>query len=127
MACFPARISPLWRLPMLVVGATPNNSYVELDDDALVVRFGWFNDRIPLAEISGAERTKWRFIDGLGVRFNRETMAYVGSRDGTVKVHMRAPRRFPAPFGMQITRGSVTVALLDPDGFIAELGRRLAG
>jgi hypothetical protein len=126
MACFPARISPLWRIPMLVVGAAPNNSYVELEREDLVVRFGWFNDRIPLADVAGAEPTRWRFISGLGVRFNRETMAYIGSYKGAVKVRLHLPRRFPAPFGLKISRASVTVALIDPEGFVAELEHRLA-
>lgn len=125
MARFPARISPVWRIPMLVVGATPSNSYVEIEDDDLVVRFGWFRDRIPIEAVVGAERRTWRFIDGLGVRFNRETMAYIGSYEGVVRIRVREPRRFPAPFGLKISRSSVTVALLDPDDFIADLERRL--
>ena len=127
MACFYARISSVWRVPLLVVGATPSNSYVELDDDHLVVRFGWFNDRIPLSDVLGAKRVRWRLISGLGVRFNRRTMAYIGSYAGAVEIRLREQRLLPAPFGLKISRASVTVALSEPDAFIAELERRLAG
>jgi hypothetical protein len=76
--------------------------------------------------VTGARPTKWRLLYGLGVRITRKTLAYIGSYEGAVEIRLRTPRRFPVPFGLTITRPSVTVALLDPTAFIAELERRLS-
>jgi hypothetical protein len=51
---FPIRRSPWWVLLLLLFGATPGRSHVELADDRLVARFGWlFHHRFPLASIEG--------------------------------------------------------------------------
>ena len=68
---FPIRRSPWWVPLLLLFGATPGRSYVELADDRLVARFGWlFHHSFPLADIEGAGRRSWPLLYGIGWRSN---------------------------------------------------------
>ena len=64
---FPIRRSPWWATLLLLFGATPGPSYVELAGDRLVARFGWlFNYSFPLADIEGAEMRSWPLVYRIG-------------------------------------------------------------
>ena len=57
MARFAFRFDPLYRVLGLPFGVTPGTSLVEVSDDHLVVRFGPWHLRTPVANVVGCERS----------------------------------------------------------------------
>jgi hypothetical protein len=91
---FPIRRSPWWVLLLLLFGATPGRSYVELADDRLVARFGWlFHHRFPLAGIEGAGRRSWPLLYGIGWRTKLfGVIGLIRSRGNVVEVRLKRRR-----------------------------------
>ena len=66
---FPMQLDPWWRPLLLVGGATPDNSYLELSDDELSLHFGLlFNRTIPREQIESAAEADWPLWMGVGWR-----------------------------------------------------------
>ena len=92
---FPIRRSPWWvPLLLLLLGATPDPSYVRLADDRLVVRFGWlFHHGFLLAGIEGAGRRSWPLLYGIGRRSNLfGVISLIGSYRNVVEVRFKRRR-----------------------------------
>ncbi len=53
---FPIRFDPWWQPVLLVLGATPGNSYVAVDDTSVRVCFSLLRLTIPRARIARARR-----------------------------------------------------------------------
>lgn len=119
------RIEGVWR-PLLAVvgGATAANSYVEVADGDVRLRFGLlFNEHVPVSEIVSAARTEWPLLAGIGWRLWMRRMGLIGSRQGVVELRLREPRRMhvgPAPLPWRADR--VCVSVEDPEGLLSALG-----
>jgi len=120
---FPIRRS-LWWVPLLLLfGATPGRSYVELDDDRLVARFGWlFHHSFPLADIEGAARTSWPLLDGIGWKTNLfGVVGLIGSPGNVVEVRFK--RRRWVWMLLPLSCNRLAVSLENPEAFLKALGR----
>lgn len=117
---FAIRIDWIWRPLLLIGGATPANSYVEVDGDEIHLRFGlMFNERILKANIAAASGRPWPWWRGIGLRAAGEVCGLIGSREGVVELRLRERARvrigfIPWPFGI----GRIAVSLEDPQACI---------
>ena len=66
---FPIYRSLLWRPFLLFGGVVGANSYAEIEEGQLYVKYGWlFDARIPLEEIVSVDRIGWPFWAYVGRR-----------------------------------------------------------
>lgn len=120
---FPIRRDPWWAPLLLLLGATPGRSCVELADDRLVARFGWlFHHGFPLADIEGAGRRSWPLLYGIGWRTNLfGVIGLIGSRGNVVEVRLRRRRWIWMLLPLSCNR--LAVSLEDPEAFLEALAR----
>lgn len=124
---FQMRLDPWWQPLLLAGGATPSNSYLELDEETLTVRFGvLFRDEIPRANIEGASETDWPWWMGVGWRTNlRDLAGLIGSYRGVVEVRLDTPQRV----WRLLSCRRLAVSLEEPQAFLDALtaSRRVRG
>ncbi len=120
---FPILISPLWRPLLLLFGATPGLSYVAIEDDMLHARFGLlFDRRFPLTTIESVHRSSWPFLYGIGWRTNfLGRFGLIGSHTRVVDVRFKERQKV----WRIVPCRRLSVSLVDPDGFVEALSRRL--
>ena len=120
---FQIRIDPLWRPTLILAGATDQNSYVFLGDDALHFRLGLlFNRTVPYDLVAAVFPRSWPLLYGIGVRPNlRGVIGLTGSYHDVVEV--RLARRI-ANWAALFPVDRICVSLEEPENFIAELTHR---
>jgi hypothetical protein len=109
---FPIRLGRRSRPLLRLFGATPDNSYVDLDGD-LDARFGFFRVRTPISNIvSWRIEGPWLWITAIGVRTNlwHRDVTFGGNHLGGVRIDFSDRVRFGP---MRIPALYVTVADLD--------------
>lgn len=115
---FPIRIGTIWRPFMLFLGATPANSYVELEGDEIRLRFGLgFNQTIVRKNVIGAAERSWSFINGMGVIAGGQVFGLIGSTGGVVELTLRDPVRLRF-VGYPWSVRRIAISLDNPQGFI---------
>lgn len=118
--------SPVWRMPLLLIGATAERSKVTLEGEHVDVRFGAAHVRIPYANIQTVSPRPWSLWLGIGIRVARaKTLGLVGSTSGVVQIALKAPSREGVLFMRHPL--NIAVSLDDSDGFIRALEARLPG
>ena len=92
---FPMRLDPWWRPLLLAGGATQGNSYLEIEHEALTVRFGMlYQETLRLADIESVGEADWPVWMGIGWRIGfGERFGLIGSYDGVVEMRLREPLR----------------------------------
>lgn len=118
------QLSTLFTPLLALFGGTRSRSYLDLDDQGVRLRFGIFDERVPLEAIASAEPTTVPLIAGVGWKVGPGTVGLLGSQQGTVRLTLREPRpmRF---FGFPVRTRNVVVSLEEPDAFLADLRGRL--
>lgn len=118
---FQIRIDPWWAALLLPGGATRQNSYAELKDGELHIKFGLLFDRsIPRDQVEGAKEGHWPLWMGIGWRTNLRGMAgLIGSYRGVVEVQLREPVRVWGLFNCD----RIALSLDEPQAFIEAVGR----
>ncbi len=116
---FPMRLDPWWRPLLLAGGATTSNSYLEIDHEALIVRFGMlYQDTLQIQDIESVEETEWPIWMGVGWRLGfGQRFGLIGSFDGVVEMKLREPLRVWR--FASFTR--LAVSLEDPVAFVGAL------
>jgi hypothetical protein len=122
---FPLRLDPIWRGPLLIIGVTPSRAHVTVDEDALILRFGLYEERIALANIAGAEEIRWPWYYGIGVKVGAQALGYVGSNKGVVRIKFKAPHPLAVLFKLRMPFSAIALSLRDPAGLIAALQARV--
>ena len=109
----------IWRPVLLVGGAVPENSYVELTDESLTASFGSFFRRSwPREEIEDAVRRDWPWWMGIGWRTNfRGLFGLIGSYSDCVEIRFRSSWRV---WGV-LRCDRLAVSLEDPEAFLSAL------
>jgi len=122
---FNIRVDAIWKAPLLVGGATNENSCVELGEDAIRFRFGILFDRtIGYDDVKAVFPRSWPFLYGIGWRANlRGVIGLVGSYHDVVEV--RLTRRIGRAWGL-FPMDRICVSLEEPERFVSELEGRLA-
>ncbi len=123
---FPILLSPFWRPLLLPFGGTPTRSYVELEDGALHVRFGWlFDHRFPLSQVEAASPSHWPLLGGIGWRTNfRGTVGLIGTYVNVVEIRFKERQRLRMLLPTSCER--LYLSLTEPRDFIAALGQATA-
>jgi len=119
---FPIRISPSLRPLLILFGVRPGSAEVRLDDERIVVRFGFFGAETPLANIERWDITgPYRWWRAVGVRrtIGTHDLTFGGSAHGGVRLHFREPVRAA---GLRVTDLYLTVD--DLEGLGSALGAR---
>ena len=95
---FPIRIGRRSRLLLrLLFGVTPERAWVDLDDEWVTARFGWFTVRLPVESIvTWRIEGPWHWITAIGVRrsIRHGDVSFAGSPRGGVRLDLRAPVRW---------------------------------
>ncbi|MCB9600685.1 MAG: hypothetical protein H6722_07620 [Sandaracinus sp.] len=124
METFAIARDPIWRAPLLLIGATEARSVATLEDDAVDLRFGIAHVRIPYRSIRAIRRRGWPWYLGFGIRIaGDKTLGLVGSSTGVVEIALDAPTVEGVLF-MRHPR-NVAVSLVLPEAFEEALQRRL--
>jgi hypothetical protein len=116
---FQMRLDPWWRPLLLIGGATPGTSHLELDDETLSVRFGrLFNHTVPRNDIEDATQTSWPPWYGIGWRTDlRGRIGLIGSLGGVVEIKLGRPIRV----WRVLTCRRLAVSLEEPERFLDAL------
>jgi hypothetical protein len=120
---FQMRVDPIWRPLLLVGGATPGNSYVEVDAESVHFRFGpLFGLTVARANIASAAGRSWPLWSGIGWRGFGGFIALIGSTDGVVEMRLSegVRTRLLVPWPWAVKR--IAVSLEDAQGFIDAVG-----
>jgi len=116
---FLMKLDPWWRPVLLVGGAMPDNSYLEITDDGVIARFGLlFNRTIPREQIESAAEAEWPLWLGVGWRaaFGGR-YGLIGSYNGIVELQLKEPIQILRFFSF--TR--IAVSLEEPQAFLDAL------
>lgn len=117
---FPIRLPEPFPPMSWLFGFRDGSSYVELDERGLRFCYGTADERVPLQEIGRVHPDTWPLEFGLGARTGPEdTVAYVGSAHGVVRVEFLRPRPMNVwgAFELPNARAAV-VSLEDPSAFL---------
>jgi hypothetical protein len=119
---YPFRLDSRLRIPLFAWGVVRRTAYVDIDEDRLTARFGWFRISTALAnverwEISGPY--KWYRVLGVRGTIRKPEITFGGSTHGGVAVF----------FGQRVPFWGVRTRVLyltvdDLEGFAAQLTRR---
>ena len=115
-----------YRLPATLLGITGATSWVEVGPDGLLVRFGLWRLRTPLANVAGTELTggfSWLKTAGpphLSFTDRGVTFATNGRRAVCVRFH--EPVRVLDPTG-RLRHPGATLTVRDPERLAAELSQ----
>ena len=116
---FNIRRDTLWKVPLFAIGATENNSYVELRETDLVARFGVHESRVDYADILGSKQVEWPIWKGIGIRVNHSRgLGLVGSVDGVVEFSLKEGKTVKF---MGIACGKLSCSLEEPERFLEAL------
>ncbi|MCC6525412.1 MAG: hypothetical protein IT373_22355 [Polyangiaceae bacterium] len=126
MGRYAIRRDPIIRVPLLIIAATQERSYVEVDDREVHVVFGLANERIPVAAIRSVAPGEWPWYLGGGVRIGGGGIAYVGSTRGIVRLELAEKLPFRVFFKLTARFGVCTLSLEEPEAFIDDVRAKLA-
>ena len=113
-----------WILPILLpFGATPSNSYAELEGNKLHVKLGYlFDETLDVSKIERAEKAHWSLLQGLGHRiwFGKK-MGVLASTRNVVCLSFKEPQLIKALWSFYFETNEFYLSLADPDAFIKAL------
>ena len=118
---FQMRLDSWWQPLLLVGGATNENSYVELRDNDVRLRFGYpFDQTLALSDIESVQEITWAWWQGVGWRSNfMGQMGLIGAYRGVVELKLREPQRRWGIFRYQ----RLAVSLEEPQRFVEAIAK----
>jgi hypothetical protein len=124
---FAMRLSSAIKPVFFVAGVNHENSYVEIGDDHLHVKMGpWFDQKLPIGEISEVKPSDWPWYGGLGTKLGPEKggVGVVGSLEGVIAIHFKSPQRvglWIVVTDIHTECSELRVALEEPEAFVRAL------
>lgn len=115
---YPLLVSPLWRPLLLPFGATGDRAYVEVENGAVHVRFGFlFDHTFPLEDIETAGNAGWPLWAGIGWRTNFiGSVGLIGSYSNIVE--LRFHERHSVRMLLPLRCDRLYLSVEDPEAFI---------
>jgi hypothetical protein len=117
---YPIRIGRKSSLLLRVAfGVTPDRAWASIEGGQVIVRFGRFELRAPLAKVARWRiEGPWRWITAIGVRrsIRGGDISFAGSPRGGVRLDLRSPVRWRV-----LRVPAFYVGVEDLEGFAAEL------
>ncbi len=125
------RLSPAWRPLFLLFGARQSNSFAELGDGVLRLRFGLlFDERFPTADVIGVVQRPWPWWRGIGWRTDfRGHVSLIGGYGRVSEVRLRNKRRVSGLLplsGRWLSCDRISISLQDPAAFQVALQSRIS-
>lgn len=130
MEQFEFGFEPKYRVPLLLIGVHPGNSWVRLTDDGhLRVRFGLWRLETPLSNVACHQVTQdYRWFKAIGARGSfvdrGVTFGTNAARGVCTRFHEPVPSLV---IGDMMKHPGMTVTLADCDAFVEALERRGIG
>jgi hypothetical protein len=121
---YPVRFDAFSRVALLVLGATPGNSYVEVTPDSVRVAFGLYHRNFPRSEVARATPGPGYWLSR-GWRWRPGAIGMIAAGGGVVSIHFRERISMPLlpPLPVPTTRVErIDITVEDPGGLIAEIG-----
>lgn len=122
---FSFRFHPVFRAAAFPLGIRPDTSQVEVADDLLVIQFGHWGVRTPLANVRSAQVTgpfSWpKVIGPPHLSFADRGLTFATNPDEGVCIDLSAPVPGLDPWGV-LRHPGVTVTVVDTDGLVELLG-----
>lgn len=114
MTRFPIRFDPWYRVLSSALFLRPSDSYVEVTEDAVVVRMGWaFSARVPRSAVAEARRSEQaplsRGVHGFAGRW-----LVNGAGDRLLLLELQPPQRARV-LGLPVSLRQLLVSVDDPD------------
>lgn len=125
MARFDIHIDPIWKAPMLLIGATQAQSWIDVGDREIEIKMGIGHEHLPLENVADAVRGEWSMFYGLGHRLGPDGLGYVGSTHNIVQIELKEPQPFHMLLGIKQSYSNFYVSVDDPDAFIAAVRERV--
>jgi hypothetical protein len=122
---FEIHVDPIWRAPMLLIGGARGQCWVDVGDAEIELRLGFNHERLPIANVAGAENAEWSMFYGLGHRLGPNGPGYVGSTSNVVEIKLKDPQDFHMLLGFRAAYGSFYVSVVDPEAFIAAIKAKI--
>ena len=123
-ARFPFRFDPAYRRLARLFGVTPERAWVDLGDEELEARYGWWRVRTPRSNIAGVEATgPYLFLKTAGparLAITDRGLTFASNRDRGACISFHSPVVGIDPFGL-IHHPTLTVTVLDVDGLVEAL------
>ncbi len=121
MKTFSMGVSPVFTPFLAILGLFPGVPKATLNDERLDVRFGLSRFSLDISDIERAEVVSWNLLRGLGVRFGPSSVAFVGSLDNAVVLHLKQRKRVRALPLISVGVNRVTLGVEDARAFQAAL------
>ena len=105
--------------PLLIIGATRNNRYVEIRETDIVARFGVHESRFQIFDITSSGPIKWHIWNDIGLRVHvGKTLGLIGSLSGVVErdLNTEGSQEF-----LGVTCGQIAFSLEAPEGFLSAI------
>ena len=120
MRRFPIKRSPPWRALLALMGATTARSYLEIDEERLVARFGWYRLEVPRARIAAVAPGWWPWWRGIGGKVWRGRLGLIGTGGPVLCVRLTPPVRTRLS-GLPLRVRELCVSVDDPAAVRAAL------
>lgn len=122
----PFAFAPSYRLPALLLGITPRTAWVEAGPQDLVVRYGVWRLRTPLANLASATRTGgFAWLKTVGpphLSFSDRGVSFTPNRDDALCVTFHEPVPGIDPTGLtRLHHPGATLGVAQPDRLLADL------
>jgi hypothetical protein len=125
---FTFRFAPAYRRAAIVFGVRPDTTWVDLDADALHARFGPWQLRTPVTNISAVEITgPYAFLKTAGparLSISDRGLTFASNGDRGVLISFRQPVPGIEPTG-KLRHPELTVTVADVEGLASALRARL--
>ncbi len=125
---FDFRFAPTYRLPATLFGVTERTAYVDVGDDEILVRFGLWRLRTPLANLDEVNLTgDYSWIKAAGparLSFTDRGVTFATNGDRGVCLRFKTPVKAIDPLGL-VSHPGATLTVADCDGLVALLNSRL--
>jgi hypothetical protein len=116
---------PWFRVPARLVGVSRATAWVDVDPDAVAIRFGPWRTAIDRSDILSAERTgpyrPWKVIGPPHLSFRDRGITFGTNRDAGVCLKLREPVPGIEPMGF-LRHPGVTLTVEEPDALVELLG-----
>ncbi|HUK98928.1 MAG TPA: hypothetical protein VLV46_14845 [Gaiellaceae bacterium] len=125
---FPFRFDPLYQRVARLFGVTPERAWVDLGRDELEARYGRWRVRTPMSNVAGVAVTgPYAFLKTAGparLAITDRGLTFASNADLGACLSFHSPVAGIDPFG-RIRHPELTVTVLDVDGLVEALARRV--
>lgn len=123
MSRYRIKRSRFWAPALMLIGATEDRSFLDIDEVRIVAQLGWKRIEIPRSDVEFAEPSSWPWWGGIGWRTDlRHSIGLIGALSPIVRIHHRPLRT--TILGIPITMTDLYLSVDDSAAVARELSSR---